>query len=60
MMSPEDVLLEAITAASQYGDSDDLRRKECEKLSKSIRRWVPFYAHPDYQEDAQDDQLGGD
>jgi len=58
-MLPEDILLEAMAAASQYGDSEDLRSKECERLSESIRRCLSSYAHPDYREDAQDDRLGG-
>ena len=34
-MTPEEVLLEAIAAASLYGDSPDLRREMCRKLQAS-------------------------
>ena len=35
MLTPEEVLLEAIAAASLYGDSADLRREMCSKLRAS-------------------------
>lgn len=43
MMTPEDVLIESIQAAARYGDSPDLRLKQCEKLKESIRS-TGFYA----------------
>ena len=38
MMTPEDVLIEAIQAASLHGDSPNLRELQCEKLRESIER----------------------
>lgn len=35
-MTPEDVLLEAIAAASLHGDSPSLRRQACAKLNQAI------------------------
>lgn len=35
-MTPEEVLLEAIAAASLYGDTPELRRKQVAKLSAAI------------------------
>jgi len=37
MMTPEDVLIEAIQAAYCYGDTPDLRVRMCAKLIKSIQ-----------------------
>ncbi len=37
-MTPEDVLIEAIAAASFYGDSPGLRVSQCEKLRESIKQ----------------------
>lgn len=45
-MTPEDVLIEAIAAASQYGDSVYLRELECLKLRASIRRHGLAYMEP--------------
>ena len=35
-MTPEDVLIEAIAAASRFGDSPALRELECRKLRASL------------------------
>lgn len=35
-MTPEDVLIEAIAAASRYGDTPALRDLECRKLNAAI------------------------
>lgn len=46
-MTPEDVLLEAIAAASLYRDSPELRREMCAKLRKAMRAYyiaVPYEA----------------
>ena len=40
-MTPEDVLLEAIAAASLHGDSPWLRRQEIAKLRDSLKRCPP-------------------
>lgn len=37
MMTPEDVLLESIAAASIYGDSASLRAEQCRKLKVAMR-----------------------
>lgn len=45
-MTPEDVLLEAIAAASLHGDSAELRAKMCSKLIRVMVRYyeaVPYY-----------------
>jgi hypothetical protein len=44
-LTPEDVLLEAMTAAARYGDSQDLRVLMCAKMVKVMRRYyeaVPY------------------
>jgi hypothetical protein len=51
-MTPEDVLIEAIAAASLHGDSDALRRLMCAKLADSIRRAGAYYAVPFESENA--------
>ncbi len=39
-MDPEDVLIEAIAAASFYGDSPGLRESQCHKLRESIEAFL--------------------
>ena len=39
-MTPEEVLIEAIAAASLHGDTPDLRRLMCRKLDLSMRPFV--------------------
>lgn len=43
MMSPEDVLLEAIAEASQHGDTSELRRESTAKLRESMKLYGIFY-----------------
>lgn len=45
-VTPEDVLIESIAAASIHGDSPALRQKQCAKLIESIRRAGAYYAVP--------------
>jgi hypothetical protein len=40
-LTPEDVLLESISAASIYGDSPEFRRKMCERLRQCIEQEKP-------------------
>ena len=42
-MTPEDVLIESITAASQHGDSVRLRHDQCAKLRASLDRYYLLY-----------------
>lgn len=44
-MTPEDVLIEAIQAASLHGDSHNLIELQCEKLRESIE-----YEKDDHQD----------
>jgi hypothetical protein len=44
MMTPEDVLIEAISAASRFGDSPALRQLECRKLRDSLKQYGVAYA----------------
>ena len=44
-MDPEDVLIEAIAAASLYGDSPALRELQCRKLRESIAIHAAPVAH---------------
>lgn len=44
MMTPEDVLIEAISAASRFGDSPGLRQLECRKLKASLEVYGVAYA----------------
>lgn len=37
-MTPVDILLEAIQAASIYGDSPELRQQQAERLEEAMRR----------------------
>jgi hypothetical protein len=39
-MTPEEVLLEAIAAASLHGDTPDLRRMMCRKLNFALQPFV--------------------
>lgn len=38
MMTPVDILIESIQAASIYGDSPGLRRRQSEKLEEALVR----------------------
>lgn len=42
MMTPEDVLLDAIKAADECGDTPSLREEFCDKLRESLRRCEMF------------------
>lgn len=46
MMSPEDVLLEAMAAASHYGNTPWLLKQMCAKLRESIRIEGNYLAVP--------------
>ena len=37
-MTPDDVLCEAIAAASLHGDSAELRQEMCAKLKEAVRK----------------------
>lgn len=39
-MTPDDVLIEAIAAASLHGDSPYLRETMCRKLEEAVRKLV--------------------
>lgn len=54
-MTPEDVLLEAIAAASLFGDSSSLREMECRKLRESIKRYAGIVLMSDGVEDDKGD-----
>lgn len=41
-MTPEDVLLESIAAASLYGDTANLRRKQAAKLSAAVEAAIAW------------------
>lgn len=45
-MAPEDILLEAMTAAIRYGDQSWLRKQMCAKLRESIRIEGNYLAVP--------------
>ena len=45
-MTPEDILIEAITATSRHGDSVYLRELMCERLRDTLRGYykaTPYY-----------------
>lgn len=46
MMAPEDILLEAMTAAIRYDNAPWLRRQMCAKLRESIRVESNYMAAP--------------
>jgi hypothetical protein len=46
-LTPEDVLLEAMSAVSQYGDSTELRVKMCIRLAKAIQKVHELALHED-------------
>ena len=45
-MTPEDILLESIAAASLHGDSPALRRLQCAKLNAAILKSGFYHAVP--------------
>lgn len=52
MMTPEDVLLEAMSAAVRHGNTHELRVASCRKLTAAIREYAIFYMKPQYDEQA--------
>ena len=55
MMAPEDVLLEAMTAAVNYDNAPWLRKQMCAKLRESIRVEGNYLAVPFVQPVIRDD-----
>lgn len=47
-MTPEDVLIEAVIAASRRGDSPELRELACRKLKASIEQYCFSYLKYDH------------
>lgn len=49
-MTPEDVLLEAISVTSQKGDSVRLREDQCKKLKMSIEYYAFAYTSKQHEQ----------